>query len=68
MAKRIKRLVYRLACWLESRAVDLQDWALETPPYDLNELVVGGINRDPCPFWKTNALLNHLQERSHNHG
>jgi hypothetical protein len=61
VGKRIKRLLFRLACWLESRAIDLQDWSAEPPKYELNDLVVGGINRDPSPFWKNNALMDHLR-------
>jgi hypothetical protein len=68
VGKNLKRLVYRLACWLEMRALDIQDWAIETPTYDLNDVVVGGINRDPSPFWKNNALLNHLQDRASANG
>jgi hypothetical protein len=61
----MKKLIYRFAIWLEYRAIDLQCWAEPTidQSLDLTELVIGGINRDPSPFWKNNALLNHLKDR-----
>lgn len=59
----VKRLVYRFALWLESKAYDLQYWA--EPPVlnemDFNSLVVGGINRDPSPLWRSNALADRLR-------
>lgn len=61
----IRRMVYRFALWLENRAYDLQYWA--EPPalneVDYNDLVVGGINRDPSPLWRNNALLDHLKNK-----
>ena len=68
MGDRLKHLIYRFAIWLESRALDLQDWAApEIEPLDYNEVLIGGINRESTELWKNsvehNALLKKLSEK-----
>lgn len=59
----MKRLIHRFAIWLENRAIDLQNWSEpDYEPIEYRDLVIGAINRDPSPFWKNNALLNHLKK------
>lgn len=65
------KLIYRFACWLERRALDLQDWSKpELPQIDLHDAVVGAINRDPVEFWDNavahNALLAKLIRENQN--
>lgn len=57
----MKLLIYRFSIWLENRAIDLQDWAApEYEPIEYEQLVIGGINRDPSEFWKSNAFAQRL--------
>ncbi len=65
----MKALIYRFAVWLEYRALDLQGWAAPEPSrIDLADLVIGGINSNPAPFWKNategNAFLRQMKDRS----
>jgi hypothetical protein len=66
----MKGIIYRFAVWLEYRAQELQDWSLDRqfeawPEY--NDVVIGGINSDPAPFWKNategNAFLKSLKDK-----
>lgn len=67
----IKEIIWRIAVWVEDRAYDVRYWAHDLHEYertDMNDLVVGAINRDPSPFWnnmvENNALAKRLNDAS----